>query len=71
VKKILLLRALCGEKNLLLLEEPWLGMPEEIAQKIRTYLLELSTNTTVIVVTAHPEFNAKSNQQISFQHGKI
>ena len=71
IKKILLLRALCGEKNLLLLEEPWAGLPEDIAQKVRDYLLNLSSQTTVIVVTNHPEFISKTDQQISLSHGKI
>ncbi len=71
IKKILLLRALCGEKNLLLLEEPWAGLPEDIAQKVRHYLLNLSSQTTVIVVTNHPEFISKTDQQISLSHGKI
>jgi ABC-type bacteriocin/lantibiotic exporter with double-glycine peptidase domain len=71
IRKILLLRALCGEKNLLLLEEPWAGLPEDIAQKVRHYLLNLSSQTTVIVVTNHPEFISKTDQQISLSHGKI
>ena len=71
IKKILLLRALCGEKNLLLLEEPWAGLPEDIAQKVRDYLLNLSSQTTVLVVTNHPEFISKTDQQISLSHGKI
>jgi len=65
------LRALCGEKNLLLLEEPWAGLPEDIAQKVRDYLLNLSSQTTVLVVTNHPEFISKTDQQISLSHGKI
>jgi ABC-type bacteriocin/lantibiotic exporter with double-glycine peptidase domain len=71
IRKILLLRALCGEKSLLLLEEPWTGLPEDIAQKVRQYLLALSPKTTVVVVTNHPDFISKTDQQISLSHGKI
>ena len=71
IRKILLLRALCGEKSLLLLEEPWTGLPEDIAQKVRQYLLTLSPKTTVVVVTNHPDFISKTDQQISLSHGKI
>ena len=71
IKKILLLRALCGEKNLLLLEDPWAGLPEDIAKNIRNYLLNLSAKTTVLVVTNHTEFISKTDQQISLSHGKI
>jgi ATP-binding cassette, subfamily B, bacterial len=71
IRKILLLRALCGEKSLLLLEDPWTGLPEDIAQKVRHYLLALSPKTTVVVVTNHPDFISKTDQQISLSHGKI
>jgi ABC-type bacteriocin/lantibiotic exporter with double-glycine peptidase domain len=71
IRKILLLRALCGEKSLLLLEEPWTGLPEDIAQKVRQYLLTLSPKTTVVVVTNHPDFISQTDQQISLSHGKI
>jgi ABC-type bacteriocin/lantibiotic exporter with double-glycine peptidase domain len=35
VRKILLLRALCGNKKLLLLEEPWAGLEASLAEKIK------------------------------------
>jgi ABC-type bacteriocin/lantibiotic exporter with double-glycine peptidase domain len=53
VKKILLLRALCGDKRLLLLENPWNGLEAELAEKLRMYLLHKS-NTTVIISTNDP-----------------
>jgi ABC-type bacteriocin/lantibiotic exporter with double-glycine peptidase domain len=50
VKKILLLRALCGDKRLLLLENPWYGLDAELAEKLRVYLLN-KANATVIIST--------------------
>lgn len=53
VKKILLLRALSGDKRLLLLENPWNGLEAELAEKLRMYLVHKS-NTTVIISTNDP-----------------
>jgi ABC-type bacteriocin/lantibiotic exporter with double-glycine peptidase domain len=67
VKKILLLRALCGDKRLLLLENPWNGLEAELAEKLRMYLLHKS-NTTVIISTNDP---AGFEHKLVINNGKI
>lgn len=67
VKKILLLRALCGEKRLLLLENPWNGLEAELAEKLRAYLLHKS-NTTVIISTNDP---AGFEHKLVIKNGKV
>ena len=67
VKKILLLRALCGDKRLLLLENPWNGLEAELAEKLRAYLLHKS-NTTVIISTNDP---AGFEHKLVIKNGKV
>ena len=67
VKKILLLRALCGDKRLLLLENPWNGLEAELAEKLRAYLLHKS-NTTVIISTNDP---AGFEHKLVINNGKV
>lgn len=69
--KILLLRALIHQPRLLLLEEPWLGLETEYAQKIKEYLLQQTPETTVIVVTNDVDFAAKADQVILLDDGEI
>jgi ATP-binding cassette, subfamily B, bacterial len=71
IRKILLLRALCGDKKLLLLEEPWAGLDKQSKEKLQKYLLSRPSDTTVIVVTEDAEFNRLTDQQIKMRHGKI
>jgi ABC-type bacteriocin/lantibiotic exporter with double-glycine peptidase domain len=71
VRKILLLRALCGDKKLLLLEEPWAGLDKQSKENLQKYLLSRPSDTTVIVVTEDAEFNRLTDQQINMRHGKI
>ncbi len=71
VRKILLLRALCGNKKLLLLEEPWAGLESQNKETIKKYLLNLPADTTVIVVSDDADFNRLTDQQINMRHGKI
>jgi ABC-type bacteriocin/lantibiotic exporter with double-glycine peptidase domain len=67
VKKILFLRALCGDKRLLLLENPWNGLEAELAEKLRAYLLHKS-NTTVIISTNDP---AGFEHKLVIKNGKV
>jgi len=53
IQRILLARAFAGRPRLLLLEEPWLNMPEDQRQKLVDELISLS-GTTVIVSTNDP-----------------
>jgi ABC-type bacteriocin/lantibiotic exporter with double-glycine peptidase domain len=71
IRKILLLRALCGNKKLLLLEEPWAGLESSNKEIIKKYLLNLPSDTTVIVVSDDADFNRLTDQQINMTHGKV
>jgi ABC-type bacteriocin/lantibiotic exporter with double-glycine peptidase domain len=66
VKKIVLLRALCGDKRLLLLENPWNGLEPEIADKIQTYLKNQAA--TVIIATNEGVLFGK---KIEINNGKV
>jgi ABC-type bacteriocin/lantibiotic exporter with double-glycine peptidase domain len=67
VKKILLLRALSGDKRLLLLENPWNGLDAELAENLRMYLLKKS-NATVIISTNDP---AGFEHKLAIKNGKV
>jgi ABC-type bacteriocin/lantibiotic exporter with double-glycine peptidase domain len=71
IRKILLLRALCGNKKLLLLEEPWAGLDPSNKEIFKKYLLNLPADTTVIVVSDDADFNRLTDQQINMTHGKV
>lgn len=71
IRKILLLRALCGNKKLLLLEEPWAGLDAQSKESVKKYLLNRPSDITVIVVTDDADFNRLTDQQINLRHGKI
>jgi ATP-binding cassette subfamily B protein len=71
VRKILLLRALCGNKKLLLLEQPWNGLDDQSAEQVKKYLLNQPSDTTVIVVSNDEAFNRLTDQQLNIRHGKI
>jgi ABC-type bacteriocin/lantibiotic exporter with double-glycine peptidase domain len=71
VRKILLLRALCGDKKLLLLEEPWAGMETKNKEIIKKHLLSLPKDITVVVVSDDADFSRMTDQQINMHHGKI
>jgi ABC-type bacteriocin/lantibiotic exporter with double-glycine peptidase domain len=71
IRKILLLRALCGNKKLLLLEEPWAGLESKNKETIKKYLLNLPADTTVVVVSDDADFNRLTDKQINMRHGKI
>ena len=67
IKKILLLRALCGDKRLLLLENPWNGLNATLAENLRDYLLKKSDATVIISTNESIGFNKK----LVFDHGKV
>ena len=66
-----MLRALNGDKKLLLLEEPWSGLDSKSTERLKAYLLSKDIDATIIVVSNDPEYNAKTDQQITFKNGKI
>lgn len=51
IRQIMLLRAFCVKGELLLMEEPWIGMDEKLKNNIIRFLIEELKNTTVIIVT--------------------
>jgi ABC-type bacteriocin/lantibiotic exporter with double-glycine peptidase domain len=67
IKKILILRALCGDKRLLLLENPWNGLNAALAENLRDYLLKKSDATVIISTNESIGFDKK----LVFNHGKV
>jgi ABC-type bacteriocin/lantibiotic exporter with double-glycine peptidase domain len=64
IQKILLVRALAHKPQLLLMEEPWLGIEEQYRVDIQHMLLQLK-DTTVIVAANDENFAARCNQTIN------
>lgn len=71
VQKILLLRALLHSPSLLLLEEPWLGLEQEFAQRIRAYILHQMSSTTAIIIANDTEFAASCHKVLYMKEGAI
>lgn len=71
IKMILLMRALIHKPKLLLLEEPWLGLEDEYANKIKEYLLTYSQDNVMVVVGNDEAFAAKCNKVIVLEKGTI
>ncbi len=71
VKKILLVRALIHEPQLLLLEEPWLGLEEQYTQQIQQYLLDRLAENTVLIVTNDEAFASRCDVVITMDKGVI
>ena len=71
IKKILLMRALVHKPKMLLLEEPWLGLEEQHATRIKEYLLKELPETTVIAVTNDPSFAERCHKSIIMSKGTI
>lgn len=67
VRKILLLRALINKPRLILLEEPWLGLPENVTIDIQQALIKDTPDSTVLVISNDEDFAAKCNQIIYLQ----
>ncbi|HPH31919.1 MAG TPA: ATP-binding cassette domain-containing protein [Chitinophagaceae bacterium] len=64
VNKILLVRALVGQPRLLLLEEPWTHIEEPFRSRIIRLLLNDYPHTTILVVSADPEFTSRCSKVI-------
>lgn len=71
IRKILLLRALVDEPQMLLLEEPWHGFDEQSTQKVKHYLLHEIPNTTVLVISNDKDFEKQCNKVLTFNEGKL
>jgi ABC-type bacteriocin/lantibiotic exporter with double-glycine peptidase domain len=71
VKKILLVRALIHNPQLLLLEEPWLGLEEQYAKQIQSHILDKLIGKTIIVVTNDIAFADHCNLVIEMEKGAV
>jgi ATP-binding cassette subfamily B protein len=70
-KKIILLRTLVHHPLLLILEEPWLGIEENYKQKLITYLLKKSLNSTVIISSNDLDFAKKCDYRFELKNGQL
>ena len=64
VQKILLLRAFANHPNLLLLEDPWLGLEDTTRQTMMDYFLRKKENQTIVVASNDEGFAAKCDLHI-------
>ncbi|PTT77571.1 MULTISPECIES: peptidase domain-containing ABC transporter [unclassified Chryseobacterium] len=70
-KKILLLRALVGERRLLILEDPLDGMNDEFKAKMMEYLLKLKEKTTIIIVSEDKNLILEADQHLQVEDGNV
>ncbi|WP_428070278.1 peptidase domain-containing ABC transporter [Chryseobacterium gambrini] len=70
-KKILLLRALVGERRLLILEDPLDGMNDEFKAKMMEYLLKLKAKTTIIIVSEDKNLIMEADQHLQVEDGNV
>ncbi|SHE60389.1 peptidase domain-containing ABC transporter [Chryseobacterium takakiae] len=70
-KKILLLRALIGEKKLLLLEDPVDGMNEFFKNKMLQYLKDISYKTTIVIVSQNSEIIDFADHHLHLKNGTL
>ncbi len=70
-QKILLLRALVNQPRLILLEEPFDGISPLAKQSVIQYLLNETTNQTVIISCNDAAFAAQCDQVIYLEKGKV
>ena len=71
VQKLLLLRAMINSPSLLLLEEPWLGLESEYAERIKNYMVKEMPQTTGIIVSNDQDFAAACHKVLYMEEGKI
>lgn len=71
IRKLLLLRALIFHPNLLLLEEPWLGMTNKEAEMIKHYLLKETGDATVLVASNDLDFANKCDKVMKLAQGRL
>ena len=71
-RRVALVRAILAEKDVLFLDEPLKGLDEETRDKVITYLLNNTKNTTVIMVTHQiEEAQALSAEIVYLKNGTI
>jgi len=64
IQKILLMRTLIKEPPLMFLDEPWLGLGVDDAQRIQDYIFNECKNSTVLVVTNNKKFVNRCDEVI-------
>ena len=69
IKSILVLRAFAGQPDLVLLEEPWEGLGASVKDKMISFILNGSTNSTFIIASDDSEFAKMCNCQIQLVNG--
>lgn len=70
ITKILILRSLVGNPDILLLEEPWLGVNEIVKTKIINYLNSIKSDKTIVVVGNDSEMERFADHKITLENGK-
>lgn len=68
-KKILLLRALLGNKRLIILEDPFSGMNAEFQAKMMQYLQQIREKSTVVIVSHDQDIMQAADLQILMEGG--
>lgn len=70
-KKILLLRALVNQPNLLLLDEPYAGLSEYVKEKLNNYFNKIKSHTTIIIATNDKMVLKNCDELINISNHKI
>lgn len=71
IRKILLLRALINHPRLVLLEEPFNNIEEDIKQRIINYLLHQLPNQTLLVISNDHSFAAQCDKIVLMEDGAM
>lgn len=69
--KLLMLRAIAGKPNLLLLEDPWQGLTDDAARVLTDFLLDELKHCTIIATTNNEYFRAKADIIYRLEKGII
>lgn len=70
-KMILLLRAILGKTRLLILEDPFEGLGENLKENIWQYLKKMSETRNIIMVTKEKNFIAEAKHHLFVSNGKV
>ncbi|MBL7767026.1 MAG: ABC transporter ATP-binding protein [Chitinophagaceae bacterium] len=71
IRKLLLLRALIHEQSLILLEDPFVELEEEVVNHILNYFQTSLKNSTIIVISNDPDHSKIFNQQIQLSENQF
>lgn len=70
-KKVLLLRALLGNKRLLVMEDPVDGLDDEIKKKLMNYLQRIKSSTTIVIVSQDKDLQHMADQHVVLENGTL